>query len=78
MIYILVLVDIHRGVTTLLSFLCELNITTLGLEVYYMSRIDNCFAHLDVTLAFPRPKLLKLGRSLSDPCPIAYVKELKD
>jgi hypothetical protein len=76
MIYILVLVDIHRG--TLLSFLCKFNITTLGLEVYYMSRIDSCFAHLDVTLAFPRTKLLKLERNLSYPCPIAYVKELKD
>jgi hypothetical protein len=43
-----------------------------------MSRIDGCFAHLDVTLAFPRTKLLKLERSLWDPCPIAYVKELKD
>lgn len=71
------MVDVHRGVTTLLSFLCKF-ITILGLEVYYMSRINSCFAHLGVALAFPRNKLLKLERSLSDPCPIAYVKELKD
>jgi hypothetical protein len=43
-----------------------------------MSRIDRCFAQLDVMLAFSYYTLLGLDKSILDYFPFIYGRELKD
>jgi hypothetical protein len=45
---------------------------------YFMSRIDRCFAQLDVMLAFSYYTLLGLDKSILDYFPFIYGRELKD